>query len=140
MKVLFLDIDGVCNCQSTLEHHGSFIGIDPVMAERARRIVVEAQCHVVLSSTWRLHANSRKEVVEKVCAFIDTTPSLPTGFRGDEVKWWLERHPEVERYAILDDDEDFWKDQPLFRTTWAAGLTDEIADQVIDYLNAKVPA
>jgi len=36
------------------------------------------------------------------------------GIRGNEVKEWLDRHPEVDKYVILDDDSDFLEDQKPF--------------------------
>lgn len=137
MKVLFLDIDGVVNCVKTTQRHGPFVGIDPAMAERVKRIIKETGCEVVLSSTWRLTDSSRAEVQKKVCDFIDVTASLPSNFRGSEIDVWMRDHPEIERYAILDDNTDFHPAQRLFKTSWSTGLTDEIADEVINYLNGK---
>lgn len=135
MKVLFLDIDGVCNCHFTQQRHKSFIGIDPPMAARVKKIIVDTGCKVVLSSYWRLDEEDKREVISKVCQIIDVTPSLTDHFRGDEVNAWLKEHPEVTKYAILDDSSDFHKDQPLFKTEWTVGLTDEIAQAVTEYLN-----
>lgn len=53
----------------------------------------------------------------------------------DPIDIELDAHPGARRYAILDDSSDFLWGQHLFRTTWAEGLTDEIADQVIAHLN-----
>lgn len=57
--------------------------------------------------------------------------------RGDEINAWLKDHPEVTKYAILDDDCDFYDDQPLFQTTFQYGLTDEIAEAVIKHLGKE---
>ena len=143
-KILFLDIDGVCNHQKTRERQGDtkFIGINPAMADRVRRIVAETGCKVVLSSSWRLFPDSAKYAAEHVCEFFDQTPDLQRGavwgivYRGFEIKQWLDAHPGAKRYAILDDSSDFLWGQHLFRTTWAEGLTDEITDAVIEHLNA----
>lgn len=143
-KVLFLDIDGVCNNQKTRERQGDtkFIGIKPELAERVRRIVRETDADVVLSSSWRLFPASKEWAEEHVCKFIDQTVDMQNGKvwgvteRGYEIREWLDRHVEVERYAILDDNSDFLKGQHLFKTTWELGLTDEIADAVIAHLNA----
>lgn len=139
MKALFLDIDGVCN-SATYAHAigiGGMLGIDPVPAALVRRIVQETGCVVVLSSTWRLHEGNRETVRREVCDFIDVTPYMAgTADRGCEVAAWLEAHPDIERYAILDDDSDFHHDQPLFSTSWQDGLTEPIAKKVIAYLNA----
>jgi hypothetical protein len=136
MKILFLDIDGVCNCASTNDKHGPFVGIDPDMAARVKKIIAETGCEVVLSSMWRLGPGSRREVRDKVCEFIDITPDLRGKIRGEEVRAWLDKHPEIIRHAILDDDSDFLVGQPLFKTTWEKGLTEEIMNDVIEYLNA----
>lgn len=138
MKILFLDIDGVCNSMEYMNATGDrdLYSIDPAAAARVGRIIEQTKCKVVLSSSWRLSAESSAEVIANVCMFIDITPDFHgTTDRGCEVIAWLKSHPEVTRHAILDDNADFHRDQPLFKTTWAAGLTDEIADLVIAHLN-----
>ena len=76
-----------------------------------------------------------KEVEKRVCKLLDKTGYSNNGFRGDEIKEWLNRHPEVTQYAILEDDEDFYPDQHLFKTSWQTGLTEEIMKNVINHLN-----
>ncbi len=137
MKVLFLDIDGVVNCITTAQRHRGTIGIDPYMALLVDRIVQATGAKIVLSSTWRLWESSRQEVRRQVGEFIDVTPEIGGAIRGQEIAEWLKGHPEVMRYAILDDDSDMLPDQPFFKTSWAVGLTQEIADQVIQYLNTS---
>lgn len=136
MKVIFLDIDGVLNNKETMQRHRGFIGIDPYLVAIFNRIILATDAKIVLSSTWRLEKVFQDEVRKQVWDFIDITPRLPNEKRGTEVKVWLDKHPEVERYAILDDDRDFLEGQPLFKTTWDEGLTEEIAKQVIEYLNS----
>lgn len=134
MIVLFLDIDGVCNNSSTRQRHRGFIGIDPVMAFRVGKIVLDTGCEVVLSSSWRHFPDGRPEVDRMVVKTYDVTPTAVNGFRGDEIDFWLAKHPEVERYAILDDDSDFHEGQIVFKTTWQEGITDEIAAAVTSHL------
>ncbi len=136
MKVLFLDIDGVCNCVGTRQSFMGFVGIDPALAARVAGIVDDTGCVVVLSSSWRHFDGGREEVDRMVCPTFDITPSVRGGFRGDEIALWLERHPEVERYAIVDDNDDFHDGQPLFRTAWSTGITAEVAAELTAYLNA----
>lgn len=135
MKILFLDIDGVVNCSTTTQRHRGFIGIDPHMAFLVGKIQLDTGCEVVLSSSWRHSKEGKSEVRKQVVKFIDCTPTSDSGFRGNEITQWLSEHPEVTRHAILDDDSDFYDDQPLFRTDWRTGLTLEIANEVIEYLN-----
>lgn len=134
MKVLFLDIDGVVNCATTAQRWGSFIGIDPLMSFTVGKIQLDTGCEIVLSSSWRHTPDGIKEV-EKLFNLYSMTPGSKTGFRGDEINMWLKDHPEVTRYAILDDNSDFYPAQMLFKTSWSTGITDEIAKQVTDYLN-----
>lgn len=133
-KILFLDIDGVVNCATTTQRHRGAIGIDPYMAFIVGKIQLDTGCSVVLSSTWRLWEETRDEVRRQVVDFIDVTPDLPDSFRGSEINAWLADHPEVTRYAIVDDATDFYLDQPLFKTNWDTGITEEIAKDITDYL------
>lgn len=141
MKVLFLDIDGVVNCKTTTQRHRGYIGIDPYMAFLVGKIQLDTDCRVVLSSTWRMWPDSRDEVKKQVVNFIDVTPNLGDGsrfgsVRGKEIAAWLNEHPNVEKYAILDDDKDMLEEQlpHFFNTSWDTGITEEIAKQVTDYL------
>jgi len=151
-KVLFLDIDGVVNKQDNWDRSkglGPF-PIDSYCAFLVGRIQIATGCDVVLSSSWRHHPEAIEKVRENIVPLIGITPTLmkkydPPVFargrnwdyslRGDEVEAWLMKYPEVTEYAILDDDSDFYDDQPLFKTSFKTGLTEEIANQVIEHLN-----
>jgi hypothetical protein len=135
MKVLFLDIDGVINCAST-NFKSEYWPLDRYMAFMVGKIVLDTDCQVVLSSSWRHHPEGMKEVEKRVCKLLDRTGNDPKGFRGNEIKEWLSNHSEVTKYAILDDDSDFLPDQPLFKTSWQTGLTEEIMKEVINHLNS----
>lgn len=143
MRVLFLDIDGVCNSAVWAKQGNNlWHGTDPAAVQMVRRIIKESKCDVVLSSTWRLYPEAREVVKRDVCHFIDVTKDMQRGEkrnvvdRGHEVQEWLDRHPAVEHYAILDDDSDFLPGQWLFKTTWEKGITEEITQAVIDHLTA----
>lgn len=163
MKVLFLDVDGVLNSWAHPAHIreiGGRMGIAPEHAAHLLRIVWQTDCKIVVSSTWRLGgigpgsdfavcmetADPSRKILDAV---IGCTPCghrdgiLHRGFvRGDEIKYWLvENHPfnggeHIERFAILDDDSDMGALLPhLFKTDFATGLTEQIADEVIAWLN-----
>lgn len=144
MKVLFLDIDGVCNSAAWVKRgNNPWHGTDPEAVKLVRRIIKETKCDVVLSSTWRLYPEARAVVKRDVCHFIDVTKDMQGGEkwgvteRGHEVQEWLDRHPAVTQYAILDDNSDFLPHQWLFKTTWKKGITEDIAQAVIHHLNAN---
>lgn len=149
MKVLFLDIDGVCNSRdfvrrrrATNRNYKLWLDVDPEAVKLIRRIIKETDCRVVLSSTWRLYPESREVVKRDVCHYIDVTKDLQAGAkrgvvaRGEEIQAWLAEHPNVTQYAIIDDDSDFLPYQWLFKTTFEKGLTEDIAQCVIDHLNS----
>ena len=129
------------------------------------RILQATKAKVVLSSTWRLDKSSREEVRRRVVEFIDVTPQLlrnlqtggfikaedadvtQGGFgsvaRGYEIQDWLDRHPEVEKYAILDDDPNMLERQiPNFFQTqfYGEGLTEDISKKVIEHFNGAPQA
>lgn len=144
MKILFLDIDGVCNSlQYALKNNMNlWHKTDPELNAMVQRIIKETKCQVVLSSTWRLYPEAREVVKRDVCHFIDCTKDMQGGAkwgaveRGLEVQEWLDRHPSVEQYAILDDNADFLPGQWLFKTEFETGITEEITQAVIDHLTS----
>lgn len=150
MKVLFLDIDGVVNCATTSQRHRGFIGIDPHMAFMVGKIVLDTDCKVILSSSWRHSSEGIAEVERQVTNIYGVTPSLGyTNYedkpRGHEIAAWLKTHQEtcltpdcITAYAILDDDSDMLDSQAahFFKTLWTVGITPEIAAAVTAHLNA----
>lgn len=149
MKVLFLDIDGVCNSRRWFRlmakrdpNFRIWHEVDPELVKLVQRIIKETGCQVVLSSTWRLYPEARAVVRRNVCEFIDCTADLQAGAkrgvveRGVEVQDWLDRHPSVTQYAIIDDDSDFLPNQWHFKTTFDYGITEDIAEAVIAHLNS----
>jgi len=133
MKIIFLDIDGVFNCKTTMQRHRGYIGIDPYLAFIFAKEFIDTDIKIVLSSSWRHAKQGQEEVRKQVIDFIDCTPSLPgMTVRGDEIKAWLDAHPEVEKYAIVDDDSDMLPEQMpnLFQTSWETGITTEIIEKI----------
>lgn len=138
MKILFLDIDGVVNCQYTTQRHRGYIGIDPYMAFLIGKIKLDTDCEIVLSSSWRHTPEGIEEVKAQVGPLYDTTgPSL--GGRGAEIQAWLDAHPGNHVYAIVDDDTNMLKEQlpNYFRTMWLTGITPETATLITNHLNGK---
>ena len=162
MKVIFLDIDGVLNCFHDNEkwhERGDRVNmIFDELVDRLNGIIDATGCKLVLSSTWRL-SSDWQETMHKAGirdVFLGRTPSLNNERwkwlgenpgrsamefmeRGKEIEEWLSINPYgVTRYCILDDDSDMLPHQKHFKTSgFAGGLTQEIADQVIEYLNGR---
>ena len=134
-KILFLDIDGVVNSKSTTDFRNNLWPVDPYKAFLVGKIQLDTDCKVVLSSSWRHHPDGIKSA-NMIVDILDKTPYLPAT-RGREIQKWLDDHPEVEKYAILDDDSDMLDSQKpnFFQTTFESGLTEEIAKKVTEHLN-----
>jgi hypothetical protein len=126
MKVLFLDIDGVLNSARTLVARGGYpmelTGhhldmFDTIAVGLVRSLCEKANVSVVVSSAWRIthHVDAIGRALD--LPTIDRTPSL-SKTRGHEIADWLAKHPQVTRYAIVDDDSDMLPEQlPYFVKT-----------------------
>lgn len=122
MKVVFLDIDGVLNSTRTCVAHGGYpfnfgpkdmAQFDNTAIALVRGIIRAAGAQVVLSSAWRT-THAFADVGKALdMPIIGCTPML-CGCRGDEIKCWLDAHPEVECYAIIDDSGDMLAGQAPF--------------------------
>lgn len=142
MKVLFLDVDGVLNSSDSTNFKNNLWPVDDYMCFMVGKIQLDTDCAIVVSSSWRHHPDGMKLIREKFNNVIDKTgTSDKVGYdekpRGHEIQAWLDAHPEVEKYAILDDDSDMLDSQKpnFFQTTFKEGLTPEIAKAVTEHLN-----
>jgi hypothetical protein len=124
MKVIFLDLDGVLNVipQGYDEFGGIF---HSNFVENLRRIINETGAKIVISSTWRFGGIEKMKDMWKFRDYpgevIGITPDLWRRSidedshvkieRGHEIESWLNLHPEVDNYVILDDDNDFLPNQ-----------------------------
>jgi hypothetical protein len=91
----------------------------------------------VLTSNWRYDPAGMFSAKHYGIPFIDTTLDLPNEPRRNPILDWLRRHPDVERFIVIDDEDDELDDLPLFQPSRRAGLTDEIVEAAADYLNGK---
>ena len=137
MKVIFLDIDGVLNCKQTPNPRKFPFIVDPVLLKRLNDLLKLTDAQVVLTSNWRYDPAGMFSAKHYGIPFIDTTPDLPKEPRRNPILDWLRRHPDVERFIVIDDEDDELDDLPLFQPSRSSGLTDEIVEAAADYLNGK---
>jgi len=114
VKVLFLDLDGVCNSgryfksladrvasgdgdESSLQQYASGM-LDPEAIRELNRIIYKTGAVVVISSTWR-HAHPMPHI-SRMLRFrgfegfvIGATPQLPTGVRTPAFQKFLDENP-----------------------------------------------
>lgn len=148
MKVVFLDIDGVLNSHRTCIAFGGIphttarngrAALDEVAIRLIGGIVRASGAKVVLSSTWRKHADWLDYGPALDLPIIDRTPS-GMGPRGREIADWLADHPEVEQYAIIDDDSDMLLEQlPVFvHTSYAEGFSFANATRLAELMGISI--
>ena len=137
MKVIFLDIDGVLNCDKTHNPRKFPYVVDRTLLARLKRVLKATRAKVVLSSSWRCDPVGLLAARHWGIPFWDLCPDKPKSPRGKEMLEWLDHHPEVTRFAIIDDEDDGLDDLPLFQPSCKTGLTPEIAKGVQRYLNGQ---
>lgn len=137
IRVLITDVDGVLNCCG---HGPEHYGLNKDKVKLIHRIINKTGCKVVLSSSWRKYPHMKARVEAEIPIW-DSTPVLKMYYehRGEEIKEWMDHHPEVEKCVILDDDPSAgdWPFKRLFvRTESHVGLTGILAQEIIDRLNS----
>ena len=153
MKVIFLDIDGVLNSidwWNSERNHGNIGGeasdMDPLCIERINRLSKETNSKIVISSSWRHDPFYKRTMniygIKNVIGRTPVTSYVGNGadhnfVRGEEIKMFLELHPEIENYVIFDDENDMLDDQQshFIHTDDEVGLTDEDAEKAKEILN-----
>jgi Swiss Army Knife RNA repair-like protein len=137
MKVVFLDIDGVLNSDATPNPRKFPYIVDRKLLRRLKSLLKRTGAKVVLSSTWRYDPAGLFSARHWGIPFIDCIPDKPGRPRRDEIILWLKAHPRVKRFAVLDDDDDELDDLPLFQPSASTGLTREIVDGMVKFLDGK---
>ena len=131
--VIFLDIDGVLNRNT----NGRQRGVDHDLLARFRRLVTATNSRVVLASTWRHDPNGLADARRLNIPFDDVLPDLRPQSRGKEIEAWLANHPETKRFLIIDDEDDSYRNYPLFQPTPTRGLTEQLVIGAEAYLKGE---
>lgn len=141
-RILFLDIDGVLNseeyfknCNNSRENFSRF---DPSSVSLIKSLIEEFSLKIVISSTWRYGAVDRLMHELKKNKLLDNlyhdwfTPVIHPAHRGTEVKLWLDLHPEVSDYVIIDDDNNILEEQKnnYVKTSLHLGMNNEHYNRV----------
>jgi hypothetical protein len=153
-NIIFLDIDGVLNCQlffeecmknnvkyNKLEHYKSQLCEKRI--KWFNDLCNETDSKVVISSTWR-HGKTIEQLQsilnESGANFeiIDKTSISDHGIRGVEIYEWINGHKLiVKNYAIIDDDSDMLLKQAkhFFQTDNYSGLTPTTCHKIKLFFN-----
>lgn len=139
MKVLFLDFDGVLNSiqyavlMRRRGDDGYGEAFDPLAVSNLLEVLDRVpDLKIVVSSAWRLGdtVEGLRDLLSKngipAERIIDKTANQSQkGYeRGYEIQDWLEAHPEVTEFAIVDDDSDMLESQKerFVHTSYMHGL------------------
>jgi hypothetical protein len=144
MKVIFLDVDGVLNTDSTVHRFGSDF-IDPVLVKLVAKIVWKTGAIIILSSSWRLDAKDTQLVREALameglsihsCTPFHAAPSKWIPRNEEIMEWMYTRGHDVTEFAIIDDDNSAEIGGNFFQTNDQEGLTEELASKIIEHLTS----
>lgn len=150
--VLFLDVDGVLNCEQ--DFRDGFT----LCQRKVRMLNHLPPCDIVISSTWRIGTyphlvgclrwlGCKKAVVGRTAdswsieiGTAGDRPICKSSMRGEEIAKWLTENGNP-NFAIVDDDGDMLDDQqPHFvQTNFLDGLTHGHVRRLSDILKATVP-
>lgn len=142
---LFLDIDGVLNNHKTTEREGCYIGVDKSLLSLFSTMFGRVSCEirVVLSSTWRKKPADFEHIRSQLA-----THNIPL-FGKTDYTYHRPRREEIsdylfvndiadEKVIIVDDDMDAETggyNSRFFRTDERFGITQEIVDSIVAFIN-----
>lgn len=135
-----------------------YVGLDSDKMRNLAKIVQETNAKIVLTTTWRDHYTIRAYKQEDPVGKYVNNKFRKVGLkiydkiepgkrfnRGIGAKRWLEEHPEVTDFVILDDEEmGYYTDYDLFdphfvKTLWDGhGLTENCTNAAIRILNGEL--
>ena len=120
-SVIFLDIDGVLNTSNTVERTPiGFVGVEDRYIENLSKLVIKYSADIVLTSDWKDEWDKDfdecaidaqylwKRLEAYGLAIVDKTidnskgDDATTG-RGYGIHAYLDAHPEIENWVVLDD-------------------------------------
>lgn len=151
LKVIFLDFDGVLNSAKYLLGCGDCgMAIDPTRMVLLKQIVDATDAKIVLSTSWREHwskdmmnCDSTGVLINSIFStyglqIFDKNPELHKG-RETEIKSWLDAHPEVKSFVVLDDrllNADYLNGHFIKTSNYFDGLDEMDVQKAIAILNS----
>ena len=154
-KIILLDIDGVLNSEINQDYNFSKgrwssrnLVLDSDAIRCLKEIVDKTGAEIILSSTWRYPDEddsfvSKENFIRQLglsgMTLSGETPQLPEYDRAAEILAYLNEHPEVTHFVIIDDDIDLMKHEELrkhlLHTNYRIGLVKSEIDEAINILD-----
>lgn len=157
--IIFLDIDGVLNCQVFYEKNKQNVKAQYLKAEFYKsqlcperigwlnQLCIDTGAVVVISSSWRKGktVDQLQEILNNSGATFTVKSKTPyTGYeRGTEIKKWLQdnltHYYDFDKYVIIDDDSDMLLNQAqhFFKTDAYSGLTPNTCYKIKRFLTGS---
>lgn len=145
MKLIFLDIDGVMVTSRHLVQSSKYFGheFDPVCIRNLHDILIRTDASIVITSSWR-EGRTLKQLqsifkINGINKVIGMTPIIDGANRGREIKEYIKNTQElgmtISMFVIIDDEEEMGDlTTYLIETDFKTGITDNIKEQIIDFL------
>lgn len=147
MKVIFLDIDGVLNGHEKWEN--GYCGINPFNVQELNKVLnLLPSVKLVISSSWRymipeamtlkgfeyLLLISGLNCKERLIGVTERDEVCNT--RGKQIRRYLQQHPEIIRYIVIDDVEHDFEEQNInfILTNSKEGLVEKQARDIFKFL------
>ena len=150
MKVIFLDFDGVLNCERYVKQSEQFgVIIDPEKLKLVKKIVDATGAKIVLSTSWREHWDIDTARCDKIglqineifasadIEIFDKIPEINLR-RAFQIDCWLSEHPDVTDFVVIDDEfigADFMNDRFVKTSNYIDGLEEKDVIKAIEILN-----
>jgi hypothetical protein len=122
MKILFLDVDGVININGTFSK-AAIVNLNKLLK-------AEKDLDIVISSSWRHKGlETCRDILETHGVdpdrIIGVTDSKPNDYeRGHHIQRWLDKHKDIDKFVIFDDNSDIKPDMAeLVQTNPHVGIT-----------------
>lgn len=147
IRILYLDVDGVlitwrshfafsAKPEDNRFSAGTWGHYDPITAAFLAKFCTVYNIKIVVSSTWRVNEKNCFELLEKcnLKQFLhEDWRTIQSGEkRVFQIQEWLDRHPEVEDYLIIDDDIDKEMKNFIKCSMWN-GLSGESMNTMIEW-------
>ena len=150
MRVIFLDIDGVLNYQgSNFIDKECFNNLKHIVDETDAKIVIISTCRVCMDDEYmqRYVKSPNSNLIEYRELFLNTFSGkmrwidIAPDFneqRSKEIDYWLNQHPEVKSFVIIDDfNVEYDKNYPnnwVKPSYYREGLSRQLANEAIKIL------
>ena len=147
-----MDFDGVLNSDAYVRQQNCYgVILNPYKLHLLKRIIFATDAKIVLSTSWREHWSPIESKCDNIghdinrifrqhgLSIFDKVPQHPLS-REDNIRQWLENHPQISAFVVLDDqflDAPFLREHFVKTSNYQGGLDEHDAENAIAILNKE---